>query len=90
MIGHSLGRMGICMEEHTCEAILPHITEMWSENWKYISGVPTQKRRAKHATTPASEYMHSIKRASQFSILVGLSSEVGDTCYPLVRITSSI
>ena len=25
MIGHSLGRMGICMEEHTCEAKLPHI-----------------------------------------------------------------
>ena len=25
MIGHSLGRMGIRMEEHTCEAKLPHI-----------------------------------------------------------------
>ena len=25
MIGHSLGRIGICMEEHTCEAIIPHI-----------------------------------------------------------------
>ena len=25
MIGHSLGRMGICMEEHTCEAKLPYI-----------------------------------------------------------------
>ena len=25
MIGHGLGRIGICMEEHTCEARLPHI-----------------------------------------------------------------
>ena len=25
MIGHSLGLMGICMEEHTCAARLPHI-----------------------------------------------------------------
>ena len=25
MLGHSLGRIGMCMEEHACEAILPHI-----------------------------------------------------------------
>ena len=25
MIGHSLWRIGMCMEEHTCEARLPHI-----------------------------------------------------------------
>ena len=44
MIGHSLGRMGICMEEHTCEAKLPLINGDVARNLFGLTSVITVHR----------------------------------------------
>ena len=45
MIGHSLGRMGIYMEEHTCEAELPHINEKYKRKIRKKIGCIAGRRR---------------------------------------------
>ena len=39
MIGHSLGRMGICMDEQTCEAKLPHINRKCGKKSEEIGSI---------------------------------------------------
>ena len=46
MIGHSHGRIGICMEEHTCEAKVPHIKRTCGKKWELTGdkvAVPAHK-----------------------------------------------
>ena len=54
MIGHRLGRMGMYMEEHTCEWRLPHIYGNVVRKWEISGGKKTAQKQtpARHENPP--------------------------------------